>query len=391
MVKLTKAQRKQRDRIDAWIKQEPFKENARDKHPKVPEFTPMQLIDPENGYVPLNISDGGKFYTPLDMGEYFWNYVLSTCPMPERVLDPCAGIGNLVVWPYQYTERIDQGIHRIDALELDQEAVEIGAKLFPTARWFNVSAYEHWNELQGKYDMVLMNPPFNITWATAGGDEMVRGRCKKSEHMFFELALRAVMPGGTIGIIAPYNYMDRMPKAMKEWRGQWMDGYDDLGVLPGKFKFTGVSVHGWIIHRNDEEMPQEIGEATLRKYIVNNQTLDAQPTPGEIIAEIEANSEKIQESIVDISNTLTKMSFDDNVDDDTHNVGIVVPQKVFEGLVLAQQSDAPMQSIKQLTVWLRSNGKHDASNWVKANPIDYGIGYWGQFLSETMDILIPTA
>ena len=203
MVKLTKAQIKDRDRIEAWINGEPFKENSRDKHPQVPALNVGQVLET---YVPLYISDGAKFYTPLEMGEYIWERISHIIEPGQRILEPCAGIGNLVALPYEYTidgqikqdMDVDEDFEplRIIAVELDQEAYKIGAKLFPDAEWIHGSAFEEVPAMFGTFDHVLMNPPFNITWATGSGAEMSGGLCKKSEHMFLYLAMQALKEAG---------------------------------------------------------------------------------------------------------------------------------------------------------------------------------------------------
>ena len=119
MIKLTKQQMKEKDQIAAWLDGKPFKKNSRDKDPQVPVLSVEDVL---NTYTPQYISDGGKFYTPLLMSEEFVGHLNIFTGM--QILDPCAGIGNLLFPVYANSVKID-------AIELDEEACKIGSKLFP--------------------------------------------------------------------------------------------------------------------------------------------------------------------------------------------------------------------------------------------------------------------
>lgn len=102
-----------------------------------------------------------------------------------------------------------------------------------------------------------MNPPFGTQRGTYPGQEMCQGRCSKSEHVFLELAVRACKPGGQIGVIAPYNYCDRLPKRLKRWLEDKAEMVYDLRELPGEFVLSSISVHGFIFRRLGEPEPEE--------------------------------------------------------------------------------------------------------------------------------------
>ncbi len=78
MIKLTKVQLKDKDRIDAWLKGEPFKENSRDKHPQVPQLTTEQVFEQ---FVPEWIQENGAYFTPLDMGLQVMDHI--SIPLDE--------------------------------------------------------------------------------------------------------------------------------------------------------------------------------------------------------------------------------------------------------------------------------------------------------------------
>lgn len=280
MIKLTKAQRKDRNRIEAWLNNEPFKENSRDKNPQVPDLSADDVL---NTYVPQFISDGGKFYTPPAMAEELAEHLIIEDGM--RILEPCAGIGNLLA---PVTRLHPDSSVVIDAYELDEEACGIGRKLFPEVNWINSTPFDNLEAITGQYDLVLMNPPFGTKWGTYQGESMSEGRAKRSEHFFLELALRALKPGGTLLVIAPYNYLSGIPKKMKAWVTEFAGASEDLGKLEGDFRFTKITVRGWKIERSaavigqaaeEVQHQEEEAKAEARPEVETPPTEDAVPEP----------------------------------------------------------------------------------------------------------------
>jgi hypothetical protein len=78
--------------------------------------------------------------------------------------------------------------------------------------------------------------------------------------MFLEVIMRALKPGGDAVVIAPYNYIDKMPKALRSWfdeRGE-VQGVTD-SALPGDFALTGVKVFAFHIRKfYDAYIPTEV-------------------------------------------------------------------------------------------------------------------------------------
>lgn len=254
-VKLTKQQRKDRERIEHWIYQRPFRENSRSK-PEIPELSAKEVFDT---YVPGNISDGGQFFTPLVTGDAAIRFA-AACGMNieshHLVLEPCAGIGNLfAAFAYTYAEMPGA---RVDAYEIDGECVHVGRRLWQDETniyWHNEIPFDDIADLEGQYDVALINPPFGTRWGMYPGDVMSKGKFKLSEHLFVELALRALKPGGKALVIAPYNLIDRMPKAGKTWFDQNVAWWQKSDVLPGEFAFTKIRVHAFVLERGKIVVP----------------------------------------------------------------------------------------------------------------------------------------
>lgn len=230
--KLTKKQWENRERILAWLNGE--------AKPAVPKLRVGEVLE---FYVPPDVTGAGQFFTPAEMSEA----LLGVMRIPFydgniSILDPCAGIGHLL-WP------VARDTNGIVAYELEEECVKIGQRLFPKVEWHWEIPFDHLDQIEGLFDFVVMNPPFGTTRGMVPGREMCEGRCKKSEHVFLELAVRACKPGGQIGVIAPYNYWDRLPKALRSWLDGRVVLECKMGQLPGKFEMSGITVHGYIIHR----------------------------------------------------------------------------------------------------------------------------------------------
>lgn len=248
--KLTKRQRKDRDRILAWLEGKEFRENSRAK-PAVPQLSVGTVLE---FYVPPDVTGAGQFFTPPEMARALLSYM----DYPRfngdgvRILDPCAGIGHLLFPFADLTIGWD-----LVAYELEEECVEIGRKLFPWIEWHWEIPFDHAERLEDQFDYVVMNPPFNTRRGTMPGIDMADGVCIKSEHVFLMLAVRACKPGGQIGVIAPYNYCDRLPKKLKGWLDDKAEMMYDLGQLPGEFALSSISVHGFIFERLGEPQPEE--------------------------------------------------------------------------------------------------------------------------------------
>jgi ParB/RepB/Spo0J family partition protein len=117
--------------------------------------------------------------------------------------------------------------------------------------WHKESPFEDSVQLEGLYDLVIMNPPLRIKWANEIGSEWIESGATSSEYRFLELALRALKPGGQLMVIAPYNYIDRLPKGkgVKAWFENFATVEAEFGKLPGEFRFTKIQAFGFLIQR----------------------------------------------------------------------------------------------------------------------------------------------
>jgi 2-polyprenyl-3-methyl-5-hydroxy-6-metoxy-1,4-benzoquinol methylase len=289
--KTTKAQRKNRDRIMAWLNDQPFRENSRDRDPQVPDLSTKRVLEE---YVPPDVSGAGQLFTPIEMGAAAISYLdlPFLAGSDACILDPCAGIGNLVY-------HVDG--HKVDAFEIESECVDIGQRLFPGVTWhwkipFDTDILE---SIEGQYDCVICNPPINTRRGMASGDEMCEGRCKKSEHIFLELCIQALKPEGQALILAPYNYVDRLPKTFRPWLNDHADLEHSWGPLPGEFALTKINLHAWYFRRKAESDVLDT---------IYQQTAERQHAPGGVVTKVRADWARLNDPPLSKPSDLVQLS-----------------------------------------------------------------------------------
>ncbi|MCL4296272.1 MAG: hypothetical protein KJ077_11110 [Anaerolineae bacterium] len=238
MYRLTKQQHKDRDRITAWLEGKPFRDNGREA---VPELTVEQVLEM---YMPTwDPQENGQFFTPLEMGAALVD-LLNILP-GSRVLEPSAGIGHLVF--HLQDEPIT-----VDCFEADQTCVAVGQRLFPWANWKHATPFEELANIEGQYDFVLANPPFETDWAIQEGLDMSAGKARKSQHLFMEVIARALKVDGQAAVIGPPELLNSMPQALRAWFEARMD-LNDVVELPGEFRLTKARVVAFLFTRLEYE------------------------------------------------------------------------------------------------------------------------------------------
>lgn len=260
MNKLTKLQRKALERIEAYLTGTPFKENSRAKA-EVPDLALDYVLD---NWVPDGIDGIGAYHTPTEMAFYIQQAVYAYDF--QTILDPCAGIGNLV---FPFYEEMP-----ITCVELQYNSYRVGNTLMPEMEWIHADAFGWAAHDQRKFDLVLMNPPFG---GKAGQyeAEQYTGFKMKSEHQFLALAVNKCIPGGHIAVVAPYNFRDYTAKS-RSWFDQKLKFVEVHRSLPGKFLYTNIHVDLHIFERQEDpvEIPVKPVEHAVLPQAVQAKQLD---------------------------------------------------------------------------------------------------------------------
>lgn len=250
--RFTKRQVKTRDRLIAWAKGEPFRENSRAER-VVPNLTHDEVLEQYIAPWP-KLCD--QHFTPIEMMEDLWQHIAIDIEKNSRILEPSAGIGHLFhhFYNHSYAPVYVPATAQVDAYEVDTELVYVGQRLFPQVNWYRDTPFHHLDTIEGQYDIVLMNPPF--TTRRGMGSAECWGAyvgAKKTVHLFMALATHALVVGGLAVVIAPSNVLDSMTRIMRTWFDERMELVGkSYQPLRGKFQFTSASVHAFFFERLPE-------------------------------------------------------------------------------------------------------------------------------------------
>ena len=254
-MKFTKDQLARRELVLGWL------------HGDGPELTIEQVL---STYVPPHPARADQYFTPevtaraafALMPVLEMNY-MPGCMEGIRVLEPAAGIGHLI-W---YMRNLIVGGAEIHAFELEEECYQIGCKLFarhPNVVWHLGDPFDLLDELEGQFDYVIANPPYKTKCGLATAQQITEAGFRHAYHLFLELAIRALKPGGETLFIAPWSFYESISRKQRQWLDEhaelmhdgggksggraWADPLKD--PLPGHFELTGIQVHPFIFFRS---------------------------------------------------------------------------------------------------------------------------------------------
>ncbi len=191
-------------------------------------LTAQEVLD---RYTPPDIKDSAQYFTGLETGIAALERLRLRLPpagQKLRVLEPCAGIGHLI-----YLLRFLRKYLVVDAYEVEEECVQVGRKLFPWANWQVAMPFLAMDAIEGRYDLVLCNPPIGIRRGVELARQACQGRCVRSEHVFLEVSIRALKPGGQAVVLGPENFLDKRPARLRTWLDGQAEPVDRFGPLPG--------------------------------------------------------------------------------------------------------------------------------------------------------------
>lgn len=282
MAKLTRKQNEARNAILAWL--------DGGKH--------LEHKYVLNNYVPQDITEGGKYYTPIPIADELIKRVQPYLLPIVRVLEPCAGIGHLI---YSMPATWD-----VDAYELDQEASRIGCKLFQHVHWFiELSPFTDWDLIEGEYDLAIMNPPFNANLGMNEAHKRSDARWHfKSEYKFLELAVHALDEGGILAVIGTQLFLNNSPKPLAEALWTQLEILEDPTHLDGNFTFAGIDVYSYLFRKVNSPLVIE----KTRQAFYNIPKGPERPAPlhqayedpMEILNLLEADTEELSKAIAEL-------------------------------------------------------------------------------------------
>lgn len=166
----------------------------------------------------------GDYATPL----WAAKIILPHLPTAKRILDPCAGAGNLLRAVREHYG--DAQLDSLAGIELKQARVQEAEKIpgVTSCLWANalLSATE-WNSP----DLVIMNPPYKLA------------------EVFVRRALNAVAPGGTVAVLLRIGFAAGIAR-----EAFWAGKVADMAVLARRPHFEKIgnstndnSEYAWFI------------------------------------------------------------------------------------------------------------------------------------------------
>lgn len=307
--------------IDADVLGRAYEKYLANVYMPTPPSPQLSLFDqPAREVQPVSVKkSGGIFYTPEylfgTLTEQAIERVLAESPDPEfipRIADFACGSGSFLVrgvgvllrrlrerdpqrdWPHALIE----GRHVI-GIDLDQRAVTLTRmylwirltdepKALPLPSIDDVVVLgdslgeDVWATLPESYDVVLGNPPFIATRRLGAREELgkrfqaARGRFDYS-HLFVELAVRRLAPGGVMGMVVPNRmFRNRDAGMIREILTSQTDllGLIDFGANE-VFKETSAYIGSVVARRRpspDSPRPSRV-RAVLVSDVSNTQYL----------------------------------------------------------------------------------------------------------------------
>ena len=205
----------------------------------------------------------GQFRTPRHIIELM---VEMTAPTPtDTICDPASGTCGFLVGAGEYLRRHHASLFHDPQLNLhfnqgmfhgydfDNTMLRIGSMNMllhgvdnPAISYRDSLCQEHGGE-EGKYSLVLANPPFagSLDYENTAKDLLQTVKTKKTELLFLALFLRLLKPGGRAAVIVPDGVLFGSSTAHKTLRKMLVEDQklDGIVSLPGGvFKpYAGVS------------------------------------------------------------------------------------------------------------------------------------------------------
>jgi len=181
----------------------------------------------------------GQFFTPQIVTRFIVDLLGIT---GGKILEPSCGAG-------AFLEELPSSCE-IEAFELMHEAYSVAKLLYPAAKITKGNTLTHLQDLEGRFDYVIGNPPFcdipkyedYSTYTIAQ-----KGR-NRAEWYFLELALRALKPGGIMAVILPEGILsNKKEEILRKWLMEQAWVRASISLPTETFKLAGTTVKTSII------------------------------------------------------------------------------------------------------------------------------------------------
>ncbi len=291
-----------------------FDENSLIEHVEIAEKVSEKLSGKH-----IAQKNSGKFYTPEEIALPLIDQVLKASNLNSRagvvsIIDPFCGDGRLLAWmlPKINNKNINLEIYLWD---YDKEAVDFAySELLKLSKDFKgkikinskkVDSFsEFFNDNQGKYDIVITNPPWEVVKPDSG--ELGKIFDQKTKDLYLnslkdfslrlstdfplsrpsksyggwgvnlarvgtELAIRLTKEGGVTALVTPSSiFADQNSSEIRKWIFE-QNNLSSLNIFPAEFKlFKNVDQPSvsFILKRSEKQKELQISNYLNREDIV---------------------------------------------------------------------------------------------------------------------------
>lgn len=181
----------------------------------------------------------GQFFTPQIVTRFMVELLGIT---GGSILEPSCGAG-------AFLEALPSSCE-IEAFELMHEAYSVAKLLYPTAKITKGNTLTQLQDLEGRFDYVIGNPPFCDApkYEDYAAYTIAQKGRNRAEWYFLELAMRALKPGGILAVILPEGILsNKKEEILRKWLMEhaWVRASISLPIET--FKLAGTTVKTSII------------------------------------------------------------------------------------------------------------------------------------------------
>lgn len=198
----------------------------------------------------------GQFFTP----PVVTRFVVDLLGINSgRVLEPSCGAG-------AFLEALPHSCE-VEGFELMHEAYSVTKLLYPSAKITKSNTLTHLQDLEGRFDYVIGNPPFCDVpkYEDYSAYTIAQQGRNRAEWYFLELGLRALKPGGIMAVILPDGVLsNKKEEALRKWIMTEMAWVRASISLPLEtFKLAGTTVKTSILVLQKMMPGVELGDYSI--------------------------------------------------------------------------------------------------------------------------------
>lgn len=172
-----------------------------------------------------------QYFTPSIVADFMVR-LLPDLKDGSKVLEFSCGAGSIIRALYDRNSNIE-----VTGVEIDGELAEIASICYPQANIIHDNALYYVKEFEGKYDVVIGNPPFGQAPKIEGYEQAK----SKYEEYFLELAVRSLKEGGESVLIVPDGILaNHSSKPIRKWLLDCCYYRGTVSLPPETFYFSGT-------------------------------------------------------------------------------------------------------------------------------------------------------